>query len=142
MIWVPNTLNLPHWDKLTRYSLGWVGVQCERQSLNHPTPRPQIQPYTSHQSFGTPLKPIGHCLYTNLGQNQLKSSPRGLLCRGATFGGFVSSVAPAYVRTHPHGLQTNHMYPGNHMKHQDTPFDLALVCFGCQTHSICLSGTN
>ena len=85
MIWVPNTLNLPHWDKLTRYSLGWVGVQCERQRLNHPTPRPQIQPYTSHQSFGTPLKPIGHCLYRNLGQNQLKSTPRGLLCHGATF---------------------------------------------------------
>ena len=81
MIWVPNTLNLPHWDKLTRYTLGWVGGQCECQCLNLPAPRPHTQSYTSHQSFGTPLKPIGHCFSTNLGQNWLKSSPRGLLCQ-------------------------------------------------------------
>src|SRR6056300_1757172 len=79
MIWVPNTLDLPHWDKLTRYTLGWVGGQCECQSLNHPAPRPQTQAYTSHQSFGSPLKPIGQWLSTNLGQNWHKSSPRGWL---------------------------------------------------------------
>ena len=127
MIWVPNTLNLPHWDKLTRYTLGWVGVQCERQRLNHPTPRPQIQPYTSHQSFGTPLKPIGHCLYRNLGQNQLKSTPQGLLWHGDTYGGFGSSVPTTYTRTHLHGLKTNHVYPDSHMKLQDTPYDLVLA---------------
>ena len=128
MIWAPMTLNLPQWDKLTRCTFGWVGVQCERQRLNHPTPRPQTQSYTSHQSFGTPLEPIGHCLCRNLGQNQLKSAPRGLLCpHGATYGGFGSSAAPTYTRTHPHGLPTIHMYPGNHTKHQETAFDLVLV---------------
>src|SRR5210317_664934 len=127
MMWAPNTLNLPQWDKLTRYTLGRVGGQCEHQSLNHPIPRPQTQPYTSQQSCGTPRKPSGHCLCTNLGRNWFKSSPRGLWRRDAMFGGFGSSVAPTYVGTHLHGLQTNHMYPGNHMEHQDTPYDLVLV---------------
>src|SRR6056300_450581 len=128
MIWVPMTLNLSHWDKLTRYTLGWVGAQCERQSLNHPAPRPQTQSYTSHQSFGTPLKPIGHCLCRNLGRNQLKSTPRGLLCHGATFWRVWVQCGPNICkRTHPHGLQHYHMYPGKYTKHQDTPCGCGLV---------------
>ena len=100
MMWAPNTLNLPQWDKLTRSTLGWVGVQCERQSLNHPTPRPQAQPYTSHQSFGTPLKPIGH--YTAFAEilDGISSNPHHEACCAMVppFGGFGSSVAPTYAR--------------------------------------------